>query len=148
MNSKRYNDAMQYIAEYAANYHSDDVLFEFDYDDPELGATIKAPVSVGEYYINEQNLKNKQGDIVVVKEEYLTVEIAVIECPYCMGDLDCSECEDTGTMPRPPNVLDYMALHIKATRNRWQQGGVDGMLASDVIIDWNLAIKNARELYK
>ncbi len=135
MASKQYNDAMEYIAKYAAKYAApDDVLFEFDYDDPELEATVKVPVSVGEYYINAQAVEDK-----LAKE--------TIECPYCMGDLDCSECVNRGVVSRPSNVLDYIALLRKVTRNRWQQSGGEGMLASDVIIDWNDAIRSARKLY-
>lgn len=43
MASRRYNEAMAYIATYCAKHASDAILFEFEYNDV-------APITVGEFY--------------------------------------------------------------------------------------------------
>jgi len=134
MASKRYTKAMAYIAKYCAKHASDAILFDYEYDDPDLGASVMADVSVGEYYQIETALEEKPKPL------------ETIECPNCYGGGDCDECTD-GTVLLPSTIIEYMALCARATHNHWRTGGNDGMDAHDVIWRWYDAVKMARRLY-
>lgn len=142
MASKRYNEAMAYIAEWAANYCSDDILFDYEYDDQNLEATALADVSVGEYYQIETALEEKIEQPVAEKNEYIVIEL--IECPYCFGDLDCTFCDDTGEMTKPNTALDYTALQARVSH---QHSKHDGISPTDIVRSWYAAIRTARILY-